>query len=187
TSVSGQPAPRMCSLRFSPVPTPRKKRPSIIAAAVAAAWATMAGCMRMVGQVTHVPSSSRSVACAMPPITAHTNGLWPCVSVQGWKWSEMFAKENPCFSAICAYFTRSFGRCSSLDNCYTTQNAPRDLFLPGSLLLGIMNVGAFPEPSTPPFDAGDDHDDLLELPVTFQPAITERTSREVAAAPLQGE
>jgi hypothetical protein len=34
TSGGGQRAPRICSFRRSPLPTPRKKRPSIIAAAV---------------------------------------------------------------------------------------------------------------------------------------------------------
>ena len=62
TSIEGQCAPTMCSLRFSPVPTPRKKRPSIIAAEVAAACATSVGCTRMVGQVTPVPTTSREVA-----------------------------------------------------------------------------------------------------------------------------
>ena len=47
------------------MPTPRKKRPGIIAAAVAAAWAMIAGWMRIVGHVTPVPSASRSVAAAM--------------------------------------------------------------------------------------------------------------------------
>src|SRR2546421_145500 len=36
TSAGGQRSPRMCSFRFSPVPTPRKKRPSSISDAVAA-------------------------------------------------------------------------------------------------------------------------------------------------------
>src|SRR5215510_2916860 len=43
----------MCSFRFSPVPTPRKKRPGIMAAAVAAACATMAGCTRIGGMHPH--------------------------------------------------------------------------------------------------------------------------------------
>ena len=30
----------------------------------------------------------------MPPITLHTNGLWPCSSSQGWKWSEMRTDEE---------------------------------------------------------------------------------------------
>ena len=59
----GQRAPVTCSFSSSPVPTPRKKRPSIITCEVAAAWAMIAGWMRMVGQVTPVPSRSCSVAC----------------------------------------------------------------------------------------------------------------------------
>jgi hypothetical protein len=43
----------------------------------------IAGWMRMVGQVTPVPSLIPSVAVAIPPITLHTNGLWPCASIQG--------------------------------------------------------------------------------------------------------
>jgi len=49
-------------VEVSPVPTPRKKRPGIIAAEVAAACATIAEWMRTVGHVTPVPSRSRSVA-----------------------------------------------------------------------------------------------------------------------------
>ena len=66
------------------MPTPRKKRPSIMAAAVAAACATIAGWMRTVGHVTPVPSCSFEVASATPPMTHHTKGLWPCLSIQGW-------------------------------------------------------------------------------------------------------
>jgi hypothetical protein len=51
----------MCSFRFSPVPTPNEKRPGRRLAAVAAACATIAGWMRVVGQVTPVISSIRSV------------------------------------------------------------------------------------------------------------------------------
>jgi hypothetical protein len=71
-------------LRFSPVPTPRKKRPGIIAATVAAAWATIAGWMRIIGHVTPVPTRIFSVAFAMPPSVAQTNGLCPWASTQGW-------------------------------------------------------------------------------------------------------
>jgi hypothetical protein len=74
----------MCSLRFSPDPRPRKNLPGIMAALVAAAWAMIAGWMRIVGHVTPVPSTSRSVACAMAPIIVHTKGLCPCESTQGW-------------------------------------------------------------------------------------------------------
>jgi hypothetical protein len=83
TDAGGQRSPRMCSLRFSPVPTPSMKRPGIICAQVAAACATIAGCTRPVGHVTPVRTRSRSVASAMPPITLHTNGLWPWRSIQG--------------------------------------------------------------------------------------------------------
>jgi hypothetical protein len=78
-------------MRFSPVPTPRKNRPGIIAATVAEACAMMAGWMRVVGHVTHVPSGRLRVACATAPMTLQTNGLCPCASIQGWKWSEMVA------------------------------------------------------------------------------------------------
>jgi len=63
------------------VPSPRKKRPGVISAHVAAAWATIAGCTRNVGHVTAVPTRSRLVACAIPPITLQTNGLYPCRSI----------------------------------------------------------------------------------------------------------
>jgi hypothetical protein len=85
SSGVGHFAPVTCSFRFSPVPTPRKNRPDSIAAAVAAACATIAGWMRIIGQVTPVPTVMRSVACAMPPSTLHTNGLCPCSSIHGWK------------------------------------------------------------------------------------------------------
>ena len=41
--------------------------------------------MRMLGQVTAVPTVRRCVAWAMAPSTLHTNGLWPWRSVHGWK------------------------------------------------------------------------------------------------------
>ena len=50
---------------------------------MAAAWARMAGWIRIVGQVTPVVTF-RLVVAAMPPITDHTNGLWPWLSFQGW-------------------------------------------------------------------------------------------------------
>ncbi len=74
----------MCSLRLSPDPRPRANRPGIIMAAVAAAWAMIPGCIRTVGQVTPVTSGSVAVTCEIPPITPQTNGLCPCVLVQGW-------------------------------------------------------------------------------------------------------
>ena len=92
TVAGGQRSPWTDSLSRSPVPTPRKKRPGIIAATVAAACATIAGCVRIVGQVTAVPTPTRSVACAIAPSTAHTNGDSPWRVVHGWKWSETVTK-----------------------------------------------------------------------------------------------
>ena len=57
------------------MPNPRKNRPGISDAAVADAWAMIAGWMRTVGQVTPVPTRSVSVACAIAPSTPQTNGL----------------------------------------------------------------------------------------------------------------
>ena len=55
--------------------------------------------MRISGHVTAVPSRIRSVVAAMPPMTLQTKALSPCASIQGWKWSEIIAKENPSSSA----------------------------------------------------------------------------------------
>ena len=57
-------------------------------AVVAAAWATMPGCVRTVGHVTAVIQRISLVACATAPSTDQTNGLSPCASVHGWKWSD---------------------------------------------------------------------------------------------------
>ena len=84
SSGSGQRSPSTCSLRFSPVPTPRKNLPGIIAATVAAACATIAGWMRIIGHVTPVPTRIFSVDFAIPPSVDHTNGLSPCASTHGW-------------------------------------------------------------------------------------------------------
>ena len=83
TSVRGQRSPNMCSFRFSPVPTPKEKRPPSITFEVAAAWAMIAGWIRIVGHVTPVVTGSE-VAPARPPITDQTKGLLPCSSFQGW-------------------------------------------------------------------------------------------------------
>ena len=86
-----------------------------MSAVVAAAWAMIAGCVRTVGQVTAVPTSTRSVTWAIPPSTDHTNGLWPCWRVHGWKWSEMVSSWKPTCSARRAHCSIGAGRCSSLD------------------------------------------------------------------------
>jgi hypothetical protein len=102
------PVAQVCSLSASPVPTPRKKRPGIIAADVAAAWAMIAGCVRMRGHVTAVPTRS-SVVAAISPIADQTKGLCSCRSTQGWKWSEPHALRNPTSSARFAQRTMSVG------------------------------------------------------------------------------
>lgn len=55
----------------------------------------------MVGHVTPVPTRS-SVAAPIAPITLQTNGLWPCSSTHGWKWSEIIGSANPACSAATA-------------------------------------------------------------------------------------
>src|SRR5438270_5610819 len=118
--AAGQRPPTTCSLRFSPVPTPRKKRPGIIDPAVAAAWAMIAGWVRMVGQGTPVARRRSLVAWAMAPTTLHTNGLCPWLSVHGWKWSETRAYSKPATSPSRAWRTNSMGWCSSLDSASPT-------------------------------------------------------------------
>jgi hypothetical protein len=51
---------------------------------VAAAWATIAGWMRIVGQVTPVPTRIVEVARATPPSVDQTKGLCPCFEIHGW-------------------------------------------------------------------------------------------------------
>ena len=48
-----------------------------------------AGWMRSVGHVTPVVTCMPGTWVASAPITDHTNGLWPCSSFHGWKWSEI--------------------------------------------------------------------------------------------------
>ena len=72
-----RPSRSPCSFRCSPFPTPRKNRPGIIVATVAAACATTAGWSRIVGHVTAVPMPMRSVLVAMAPSTLQMNGLSP--------------------------------------------------------------------------------------------------------------
>ncbi len=76
----------------------------------------IAGCVRKVGHVTPVPTTSLSVAWAIAPSTPHTNGLCGWRSIHGWKWSEMRANEKPASSAARAFATRSRGPCSSLES-----------------------------------------------------------------------
>src|SRR3954453_11499306 len=109
SSGAGHFAPRTCSLRFSPVPTPRKKRPGMRQATVAVACATIAGWIRISGHVTPVPILNDSVVCAIAPRTDHTNGLWPWASTHGWMWSEISPKRSPAYSAAGAWPTGAAG------------------------------------------------------------------------------
>ncbi len=84
TSSVGQASPRMCSLRASPVPTPREKRPSNITAVVAAACASTAGWRRTIGAVTAVVHRTVEVLAAIAPRTLHTKGACPWALVHGW-------------------------------------------------------------------------------------------------------
>ena len=98
----------------SPLPTPKLKRPGSIAALVAVAWASTAGWMRTVGQVTAVVTGIREVTWESAPITDQTNGDSPCSSFQGWKWSEIQSPWNPASSAARAWASNSEGPNSSL-------------------------------------------------------------------------
>src|SRR3954467_4258727 len=74
----------------------------------------IAGWVRTVGHVTPVVTL-RLVVAPIAPITDQTNGLSPCRSIQGWKWSLMSADRHPACSACWAVRTRAVGPCSSLD------------------------------------------------------------------------
>ena len=69
TSALGQPPPTMCSLRFSPAPSPSENRPRDKSCMVAAFWAITAGWYRRMGQVTKVMSGMTDVAWAAAPRT----------------------------------------------------------------------------------------------------------------------
>jgi hypothetical protein len=76
----------------------------------------IAGWIRNVGHVTPVPILAPSVTVAMAPMTDHTNGLLPCRSVHGWKWSEIMKSANPDSLASCALRTSSGAVNSSLES-----------------------------------------------------------------------
>src|SRR5688500_1115173 len=77
----------------------------------------MAGWMRTVGHVTAVVMGSEH-ASESAPITDQTNGLWPCSSFHGWKWSLIHRPSNPAASAARAWATSSAGPYSSQDRKY---------------------------------------------------------------------
>ena len=99
----------MCSLSASPV-ADAEDEPSAgqLTALVAAACAMIAGWIRTVGQVTAVVTGSAQT-WLIAPITHHTNGLLPCSSFHGWKWSLIHSPSNPARSAAAACSTSSAG------------------------------------------------------------------------------
>jgi hypothetical protein len=112
SSADGHRLPVMCSFSASPLPTPSVNRPPVSSPEVAAAWAVIAGCTRIVEQVTAVVTG-RLVAAEIAPITDQTKLLCPCSSSQGWKWSEIHKPSKPACSASSAWRTSSCGGCSS--------------------------------------------------------------------------
>src|SRR3954463_11021666 len=104
----------MCSLSASPEPSPSQCRPGYIAASVAEACATIAGCQRKVGAVTPGPMSP-VVRSPRAVSTFQTNAACPCAGTHGWKWSAAITPENPCASACAESSTTSVGwNCSSI-------------------------------------------------------------------------
>lgn len=69
-----------------------------MAASVAEAWATMAGCHRNVGAVTPGPRSP-VVRSPSAVSTFQTKDDSPCAGTHGWKWSAAIVPEKPCSSA----------------------------------------------------------------------------------------
>ena len=112
----GQRSPRMCSLRFSPVPTPRKKRPGISAARGRGGL----GDDRRVDPHRRAGDAgaerSRSVACAIAAEHAHTNGLCALLVDPG---VEVVGDEREGEARLLgarALSTSSCGVCSSHDS-----------------------------------------------------------------------
>jgi hypothetical protein len=70
---------------------------------------------RSLGDDRGVISSIRSVRSEIAPSVPQTKGLSPCSSIQGWKWSEIEAKEKPACSARSAWATRVGASNSSLE------------------------------------------------------------------------
>ena len=69
-----------------------------MAASVADAWATIAGCIRKLGQVTPGPTSP-VVRSPIAVITFQTKAALPCWGTHGWKWSAAMTPLNPARSA----------------------------------------------------------------------------------------
>ena len=116
----------MCSFRRSPVPTPRKNRPGIKAAAVAAAWAMIAGWIRIVGHVTPVPTRDplRRVRRS-PPGRPRRTGSGPGGRSTGGSGRRSGRTRTRAASAMTACSTRARGSCSSLDRAYPMSVMPK--------------------------------------------------------------
>ena len=108
------PGPHDVLVECFPAAQPKVKRPRVSRADVAAAWATSAGWMRMIGQVTAVVMGSEE-AWEIATMTDHTKLDWPCSSSQGWKWSDIHSASKPACSASLACLTSSAGSYSSED------------------------------------------------------------------------
>ena len=63
--------------------------------------------------VTAVVTGSEQ-ACERAPITPQTNGLWPCSSFHGWKWSLIHSASKPACSASTRLLDQLLGSYSSL-------------------------------------------------------------------------
>src|SRR5699024_12316182 len=97
-----------CSLIASPEPIPSQCRCGYMAARVALAWASTAGCHRNVGTATPGPISPR-VRSASAVSTFHTNGACPWAGTHGASTSEAITPVKPCCSARTPASTASVG------------------------------------------------------------------------------
>ena len=91
--------PTTCSLSASPEPMPSQCRPGYIAASVALAWATMAGCQRNVGTVVAGAEVARRCVSPIAPSTVQTKRRLALRGTHGWKWSVAMTPGKPCGSA----------------------------------------------------------------------------------------
>ena len=82
---------------------------------VAAAWARIAGWIRMDRAGDGRGHLERRSWRRCRRSRDQTNGLWPWLSSHGWKWSEIDTVANPAASACCACSTSARGPCSSDD------------------------------------------------------------------------
>ncbi len=105
----------------------------------------IAGCVRKVGQVTAVLTGS-DVTSERAPMMPQTNGLWPCSSFHGWKWSEIHSASNPAACARLDWSTSSFGVYCSQDRKYPISVIPAGYPLPAPLCTAEPRVVAVYSP-----------------------------------------